>query len=61
MLRSKGLRCLCITGGAAPGVENKALSALTPTHVLVATPGRLLDLVAARKVSRNAPLSDFFF
>jgi len=57
VLRSKGLRCLCITGGAAPGVENKALSAPTPTHVLVATPGRLLDLVASRKVSKTANLN----
>jgi len=54
VMRAKGLRCLCVTGGAAPGAEAKALAAPTPTHLLVATPGRLLDLVASRKVQGGA-------
>jgi superfamily II DNA/RNA helicase len=50
VLRTKGLRCLLVIGGADPGKEKKSLEAPTPTHMIVATPGRLIDLLRDRKV-----------
>eukprot|EP00613_Pedinella_sp_CCMP2098_P082861 CAMPEP_0171992734 /NCGR_PEP_ID=MMETSP0993-20121228/278078_1 /TAXON_ID=483369 /ORGANISM="non described non described, Strain CCMP2098" /LENGTH=1103 /DNA_ID=CAMNT_0012645781 /DNA_START=6 /DNA_END=3317 /DNA_ORIENTATION=- len=58
--RAKGLRCVAVMGGGQQGpqwqqrggggAEVKALTAPTPTHMMVATPGRLLELVETRKV-----------
>lgn len=50
VLRTKGLRCVLIMGGMDPYKERKMLEAPTPTHMMVATPGRLIDLLRDRKV-----------
>lgn len=50
VLRTKGLRCALVMGGIDPLKEKKLLEAPTPTHMMVATPGRLIDLVRDRKV-----------
>ncbi len=42
----KGLKTLCVYGGAA--VSDQIRSLKRPTHIVVATPGRLLDLIKRR-------------
>lgn len=44
-----GLRSVCLTGGAEIDVQVAALE--KRPHILVATPGRLLDLIDSRKLS----------
>lgn len=45
-----GLRTACVYGGVSKDAQIEGLKARTP-HVMVATPGRLLDLMDSGAVS----------
>lgn len=46
----RGIRCLCVYGGASRREQINAIE-LAPLEIVVATPGRLNDLVNAEKLS----------